>query len=106
MSSFADDLFIFEIANNHQGSVAHGKRIIDAVGDIAARHGIRAAVKFQYRDLDTFIHPDFRDRDDVPHIPRFLGTRLSDEQFRTLIEHARSRGLVTVVKAASWARQI
>ena len=97
MSSFADDLFIFEIANNHQGSVAHGKRIIDAVGDIAARHGIRGAVKFQYRDLDTFIHPDFRDRDDVPHIPRFLGTRLSDEQFRTLIEHARSRGLVTVV---------
>jgi len=97
MSSSADDLFIFEIANNHQGSVEHGKRIIDAVADIAARHGIRAAVKFQYRDLDTFIHPDFRDRDDVAHIPRFLSTRLTDAQFQELLEHARLRDLLPVV---------
>lgn len=97
MSIFATDLFIFEIANNHQGSVAHGKRIIDAMADIAARHGIRAGVKFQYRDLDTFIHPEFRDRQDVAHIPRFLSTRLSDAQFEELIEHARSRSLLTIV---------
>ena len=25
-----NDLFTFEMANNHQGSVAHGKKIIDA----------------------------------------------------------------------------
>ena len=26
-----DDLYIFEMANNHQGSVEHGLRIVDAV---------------------------------------------------------------------------
>lgn len=97
MRDFASDLFVFEVANNHQGSVTHGKRIIDAMADIADRHAIRGGVKFQYRDLDTFIHPDFRDRDDVAHIPRFLGTRLSDHDFRALLSHARDRGLVTVV---------
>lgn len=90
-------LFIFEMANNHQGSVSHGRRIIDEMADIAARHRIRAAVKFQYRDLDTFIHPDYRERQDVAHIPRFLSTRLSDDEFRTLIEHTRASGLVPVV---------
>jgi N-acetylneuraminate synthase len=92
-----DNLFIFEMANNHQGSVAHGQRIIDAMADIARRHGIRGAVKFQYRDLDSFIHPDYRERQDVPHIPRFLSTRLDDGDFRKLIDHAREGGLTPIV---------
>lgn len=97
MKELISDLFIFEMANNHQGSVAHGRAIIDAVADIAERHGIRAAVKFQYRDLDSFIHPDFRHRSDVPHIPRFLETRLAAGEFRELMDHTRARSLVPVV---------
>ena len=58
-NAFPDLLFVFEMANNHQGDVEHGARIISEMGQIAARHGVRAAVKLQYRDLDTFIHPDF-----------------------------------------------
>ena len=97
MTSHFDNLIIFEIANNHQGSVAHGRRIIDAMADISRRHGIRGAVKFQYRDLDTFIHPDYRHRQDVAHIPRFLSTRLDDDEFQALIGHAREGGLIPVV---------
>lgn len=97
MTDIASNLFIFEMANNHQGSVEHGCRIIDAVAEIAERHGIQAGVKFQYRDLDTFIHPAFADRQDVAHIPRFLSTRLADDEFRALIEHTRARELVTIV---------
>lgn len=96
-SSDLAGLVIFEMANNHQGSVEHGKRIIDAMADISARQGIRAGVKFQYRDLDTFIHPDYINRDDVPHIPRFLSTRLSDSEFRELMDHVRGSGLVPIV---------
>ena len=51
-----DNLFIFEMANNHQGSLEHGLRIVRAMAEIARRRGIRAAVKLQYRDLDTMIH--------------------------------------------------
>ncbi len=54
-NAFPDLLFVFEMANNHQGDVEHGARIISEMGQIAARHGVRAAVKLQYRDLDTFI---------------------------------------------------
>lgn len=88
------DLFIFEMANNHQGSVQHGIDIIREVSDIAKKFGIRAAVKFQYRQLDTFIHPDFVNDTSIKHIPRFLGTRLSREQFETLIKEAKNQGLL------------
>ena len=50
---------IFEMANNHMGDVKHGKRTITKMSNISKRHGIRGGVKFQFRNLDTFIHPDF-----------------------------------------------
>jgi N-acetylneuraminate synthase len=91
-----DRLFIFEMANNHQGSVRHGLRIVEAMGRVAREHGINAAVKLQYRRLDTFIHPDARDRPDVPHVARFLETRLADDEFLILVEAIRDEGLSTI----------
>ena len=91
------DLFVFEMANNHGGSVDHGLAIIDAVARLADRFGIRAAVKLQYRELDSFIHPDFRHRSDVPHLKRFIETRLSDNDRRALIEAIRAAGLIVMV---------
>jgi N-acetylneuraminate synthase len=86
------DLFIFEMANNHQGSVEHGKRIIQEMARIAKEKGIRAAVKLQFRDLDTFVHS-------VPpskHIKRFLETRLSWDEFAVLVEEIRKNDLITM----------
>ena len=77
MSEFFKDLFVFEMANNHQGSVEHGLKIIRAMAKLTRQYRIKGAIKFQYRDLDTYIHPDFRARTDVKHIPRFLSTRLT-----------------------------
>lgn len=96
MSEIFKDLHIFEMANNHQGSVEHGLKIIDAVARIARNHGIRAAVKLQFRELDSFIHPDYKGREDVKHIPRFESTRLNQEQFRQLVDATREAGLVAV----------
>lgn len=90
------DLFIFEMANNHQGLKEHGLKIINAMADIADRQGVRAAMKLQFRDLDTFIHPDWRESKDNKHIPRFLGTRLSDEEFGALVEETKRRGMVSI----------
>jgi N-acetylneuraminate synthase len=96
MSDLFDNLFIFEMANNHQGLVDHGLKIIEAMSDVARKHSIRAGVKFQYRDLDTFIHPDYADRKDLAHIPRFLETRLTDVEFRTLVQAVRENGMTTI----------
>lgn len=88
------DLFIFEMANNHQGSVAHGKKIIRAMGNIARRHALKAAVKFQFRDLDTFIHPKHKKKSNNKHVSRFLSTRLSENDFKKLIREGRKEGLL------------
>ena len=89
-----DNLFILEMANSHQGSVEHGIDIIRAMGRIARKYNIRAAVKLQYRELDSFIHPDYKGRTDIKHIPRFESTRLMPEQFNRLVEAIREEGLI------------
>lgn len=91
------DLVIFEMANNHQGDVDHGVRIIKEMAGLAAEHGIRGAVKLQYRQLDTFIHPEFRTNTEAKHIGRFLSTELSAAQFEQLVTATRENDLVTVV---------
>lgn len=91
-----EGLFIFDMANNHQGSVDHGLKIINEVAKISNEEGVRGALKFQFRHLDTFIHPDFKDNPDLPHIPRFIATRLSDEDYKTLTDSVRENNLVTI----------
>ena len=84
--------WIFEMANNHQGSVEHAKRIVDDFGALAKEKGLRAGIKFQFRQLDTFIHKDWRDSD-LKYVKRFNSTRLKKEEFREIIEYARGYGL-------------
>ena len=60
-------LFTFDLANNHQGDTTHALNIIKSMGVIAKNHGIKAAFKFQLRDLNTFIHPQYIHREDLPY---------------------------------------
>lgn len=96
MSDLFDGLYVFEMANNHQGSVEHGLRIIEAAGRIARRHRVKAAVKLQFRDLDSFIHPDFKGRQDVKHIPRFESTRMDVADFRRFVDATHEAGLISM----------
>jgi sialic acid synthase SpsE/mannose-6-phosphate isomerase-like protein (cupin superfamily) len=89
-------LFILDMANNHQGSLEHGLQIIRAFAPVVRAHGIRAAIKFQFRNLDTFIHPRYRDSKENKHIPRFLGTRLERDDFMALNDEVRHQGLVSM----------
>jgi len=84
-------LFIFEMANNHQGSLEHGLRIIEAMGRIARTHQINAAVKFQYRELETFIHPTTAKNN--KHIARFQETRMPKGDYRTMVEAVKAQGM-------------
>ncbi len=92
-----DPLVIFEMANNHQGCVEHGRRIAGAMGHIAREHGLNAAVKLQYRDLETFLHPRAVQEAGNKHIKRFLETRLDDDGFRAIIDAIREEGMRVVV---------
>ncbi len=96
MSKYFEDLYIFEMANSHQGSVEHGIDIIKAMAKIARKHNVKAAVKLQFRNLDSFIHPDYKGRTDVKHISRFEGTRLSYEEFNQLVDAIHDEGLIAM----------
>lgn len=90
------DLFIFEMANNHQGSVEHGLNIVDGFGSLASREGVRAAMKFQMRELGSFIHPAHKKGSTNKHVGRFLSTRLTVTDMEKLISATRAAGMVTM----------
>lgn len=89
-------LFIYDLANNHQGDLDHALKIVQALGEVTRKAGVKAAFKFQFRELDSFIHPAFRDNQEHKHIQRFLGTRLSNADFARLTDAVRQAGMVTM----------
>ena len=89
-------LFIYDLANNHQGSVEHGCNIINQVGRISREMEVRAALKFQFRQLDTFIHPAYQKNDEIKFIKRFRETKLSVEEFKHLTKKVKENELLTM----------
>jgi len=92
--SASKPLLILDLANNHNGSVAHGKAIIDSAADALRGIDFPAAIKFQYRDLDTLIHAQHQGNHDFKYIKRFEETRISDDEYLELVGHARERGFL------------
>ena len=91
-----NDLFVLDLANNHQGSVEHGLKIIKECGRMVRKHNIRAAMKFQFRQYDTFIHPAHIEGSDNIHIPRFLSTQLTQEEWQILFSAVKDEGMLTM----------
>ena len=69
-------LFVFEMANNHDGALEHGVEIVKAIRKVCDDFDFRFAFKLQFRELDSFIHPDYRDRADYKYVKRFTETQL------------------------------
>jgi sialic acid synthase SpsE len=89
-----EDLFVLEMANNHWGRLDRGKRIVDDFAHVVKYNGIRASIKLQLRDVNTFIHRDHRDRSDVRYIKKTMDTQMSREDFETLVEYIRKSGCI------------
>ena len=90
------DLFVFDLANNHQGNVQHALNIIGQIGEVVRRQTIRGVFKFQFRQLDSFVHPAHQKQSDNKHIPRFLATRLGRPEFQTLLDAVRAEGMLAM----------
>ena len=89
-----EDLFVLEMANNHLGSLDRGLKIVSAFAQIARFNNVRATIKLQFRDVDSFIHRDFVDRKDLRYVKKTLDTRLTDEDFATLVKAIRDAGFI------------
>lgn len=89
-------LFVFELANNHDGDVEHGLGILREMSAVARDYDFAFAAKLQFRDLDTFIHPAYRDRTDFKYIKRFTETRIARRDFERLREEMSKLGMLAM----------
>jgi sialic acid synthase SpsE len=89
-----EDLFVLEMANNHWGRLDRGLQIVEDYSKIVRYNNVRAAIKFQLRDVDSFIHRDHVDRTDVRYIKKTMDTRLSREDFARLTDAIRKAGCI------------
>ena len=95
-NSIFEDLFVLELANNHWGNVERGKKIITDFSRIVRFNNIKAAIKFQFRDVEHFIHRDYRDREDIRYISKTLKTRMSEDDYAVLTDVVRKSGCITM----------
>ena len=90
-------LIVLEMANNHMGDIAHGFKVISDFGAVCRKFPeFKFAFKLQYRELDTFIHPSMRGRDDIKYIKRFSETKLTRENFDQLVSKIREEGFLAM----------
>jgi len=91
-------LVIFDIANNHNGDINHGLKVIREIHKAIQefKEDFVFGFKFQYRDLDTFIHPDYRNRMDIKYVKRFSETRLSEEDFKLMKAELDELGFISI----------
>ncbi len=89
-----EDLFVLEMANNHWGSVERGLKIIEEFSQVVRFNNVKAAIKLQFRDVDSFIHQDFKDSKDNRYIKKTMDTKMSRENFQILIDAIRKGGCI------------
>ena len=91
-----NDLFVFDMANNHQGDLDHALKIVNEIGQISQKKQIKGVMKFQFRELDTFIHPKFKTFNGNDQIKRFTTTRLEASDFKVLYKACKKNNLTTM----------
>ena len=99
MSKKSDDLifenlFVLEAANNHWGDVERGKRIIQDFGAVVRFNNVKAAIKFQFRDVDNFIHKNFKGNTELRYIKKTEATKMSHASYKELADAVRRVGCI------------
>jgi N-acetylneuraminate synthase len=89
-----ENLFVLELANNHWGSVDRGLKIIRDFGIIVRYNNIKAAIKLQFRDVDNFIHPEFKGNQESRYIKKTEATKLSRDEFARLLDEIKNVGCI------------
>lgn len=101
MSQKIKPLFIFELANNHNGKLERGIKIIDQLNEQVKnyRDYFDFAVKLQYRNLDTFIHPEYKNRNDIDFIKKFNDAKLLEDELFLLKQEIKKQGFISICTA-------
>jgi len=87
-----ENLFVLEVANNHWGSLERGLKIIREHARVVRYNNVKAAIKLQFRDVDAFIHPDFKGNKQIRYIKKTEQTKLTKAEFSRMVEEIRQLG--------------
>ena len=85
-----ENLFVLELANNHWGSLKRGLKIIRDHGTVVRYNNIKAAIKLQFRDVDEFIHPDFKGNEELRYVKKTEATQLKRDDFSKMVEEIKN----------------
>lgn len=87
-------LVILEFANNHMGDDELYKDMVDEYAAVAYEYpSFKFAIKLQYRDLDTFIHPEYKGGGHSG-VQRFESTKVTVGDWSSKIDYAVSKGFL------------
>ena len=97
--SIFENLFVLEAANNHNGSIEKGLKIIQDYGQICRQNNIKAAIKLQFRKMDSFVHPDYQgnqrtDQKALNYINKTEKKALKKEEYALLVGKIKSMGCI------------
>ena len=94
MHSIFENLFVLELANNHWGRLERGLKIVNDFAQVVKFNNVRAAIKLQLRDVDSFIHNDFKGSQQLRYVSKTEATRLSKTELRSLVARIRDQGCI------------
>jgi len=89
-----DGLFVLELANNHLGDLQRGLNQVEEFSQVVRFNNVKAAIKLQFRDMDTFVHPDYVGSKDVKYIKKTTEKKLSKKEYKTLVDKIVSSGCI------------
>jgi sialic acid synthase SpsE len=91
-----NELFVLELANNHWGKLSRGLKIIKDYGFIVKKNNIKATIKFQFRDVKKFIHPDYFHNTDLRYVDKTRKTMISWNEMGQMIKEVANQGMLTM----------
>ena len=106
-----EDLFVLELANNHWGSLERGFSIVDSYSRVVRDNGVKAAIKLQIRDVDNFIHKNYKEREDLRYIYKTQATKMTKSQHQKMVNRIIEGGCIPMAtafdeKSVDWAVDI
>jgi sialic acid synthase SpsE len=97
MENMTKKLFIFEIANNYDGSFERAIEIVEKFKHFPKEFPeFDFAFKFQFRDIDTFIHPSYKDKEYIKYVKRFKESKLTETEFGLLKSKVEECGFMSI----------
>jgi len=108
MINIFNNLFILELANNHWGSLQRGKKIVKEFAKVIRANSVKASIKLQFRDVDNFIHKDFKAKNEKDlsklskrsrYIEKTSQTRLTPADFEILVEYIKDNDCIPMATA-------